>query len=154
MFAVQHCGHVNAESVAFFAPQVMSRLSSDLAISVLRAACTPFPFLLARLPESLHALALRAHCPSIDRYRSLHIRHVYDPITTLLQVLPATSYCYCSVLLYCSVLARSAKSRNAQTASAAPHVGMNMLVPKLADLPHCDKLRTITISHVLRLVLQ
>jgi hypothetical protein len=44
----------------------------------------PLPELLDLLPTSFHATALRAHVPTIDAHRSVHLQHFRDPSSTLI----------------------------------------------------------------------
>jgi hypothetical protein len=63
--------------------QVLEALSPDLNILLLQSAPMPLPELIELLPASFHATALRAHVPSIDTHRSVHIQHFRDPSSTL-----------------------------------------------------------------------
>lgn len=51
--------------------QVVQALPDHLLITVL--SHTPLPCALLHLPAACHPLALRAHCPSVDTYHTLHL---------------------------------------------------------------------------------
>jgi hypothetical protein len=101
--------------------QVLVQLSADLAITVLRACANPLSRVLQRLPPSLHTLALRAACSTIDSGRCLDIRHLDDPTCTLLQVCACSCACMLpQLLLLCMHGRMHARACTADECASAP----------------------------------
>jgi hypothetical protein len=65
--------------------QILDALSMDLGLATLRSSTASLAALLFCLPVRLHALALRAHAPSIDARRALRVNRV-DAATALAAV--------------------------------------------------------------------
>jgi hypothetical protein len=151
----QHQGSRNA----WLRVQIMTSLSSDLAIRIMQATNATLPTLFSSLPDELHPLALRTHIPSIDCNHQICIEHQHLSSLSLTMVLAASSIHNLTQLAFHqrhllpeslhTVFSAVANLTNLQALSVAEtqmgREGVRRLAPLLCNMPY---LRNLDVSQV------
>lgn len=83
--ATRHCCSGRPGNGRSYA-QVLSIVSEQVAVSILRASNTPLHTLISALPDPLHLPALAACCPLVGSHRALTLSHNSDSSSRLLQL--------------------------------------------------------------------